>query len=904
MPPPTPLERLATGLMGRRFWVLAVASVLTALAVWGTAKIDILTSRKALLNRDAEVSKRLDDYLRKFGSASDLIVVVEGAKRPDLEEYASALARKLEQQPKIRAANERVDLVFFLEHAYLMVPPDILERFSSLVDELIGQDPPGQINGWQDAWRRAEDWLEDPPDLANVDMDLKSAEESLHLMFFLLEQWQRWLDSEATPKSLAWNTMLARHGAEALASGYFASRDGRMLFVFVRPDETSEEFEQVKPFIETVRAVAADLAAEWRAAGRTAPKIGLTGIPAATYEEFLAIKHDILFTISTAVGLILLLILAWLRSVRWALVVFIPMALGVVWNTGLAYLLLGHLTIITSGFTAILFGLGVDYGIFMSTRIIEERARQPDLVKAIAAGTAASARALLTAGGATVLIFASLALVEFDGFAELGLVAACGVGLVLVSTFALQPIVFRLLPPKVSPRQQAATGAPPETGVKIRQPLNVMLVLVALLAAGAGGAAAFGIPFNYDVISLLPADSEAGLYQRRMLEESDYQGEVVIFTADSIEEARRMTAAVEKLPAIARVNGVTDLFPPDAAERAERARRIGRLVDESAYARRIRALGRIELSPKHDARIDSALEKIQTIIEDAQEQAFSAGHKHLVAIMEKILTSLENIQAKRKTQPGLAHERTRAYLQTMLEAGQSALGVLKAWRKAAPLTPADLPAGIRDRFFAPDGTVAFYAFPAGNIYDHAVLTELMKEVYSVSKTATGFPTTHASFSRMVVGSFRNGTIMAALVAILWIGLVLRRLRSLIIASLPLLVGGGWMMGIMAATGTEFNFANIIALPLMMGLAVDYGVWFAHRQHDFPQADGWAITRLAGKAILLAAGTTLAGLGAITLASYRGISSMGVAITIGLLCCVAAALLISPAITQLMFRRKK
>jgi len=327
------------------------------------------------------------------------------------------------------------------------------------------------------------------------------------------------------------------------------------------------------------------------------------------------------------------------------------------------------------------------------------------------------------------------------------------------------------------------------------------------------------------------------------------------------------------------------------------------MVDGSEYARRIRALGKIELTGEDDARIDRALARIEEIIADAQEQAFSAGHEHLVAVMEKILADLGDIRAKRKNQPERAHERTRAYVQTLLEAGQAALDVLKTWRKAEPLEPSDLPAGIRDRFFASDGTVAFYAFPAGNIYDHAVLTELMKEVYSVSKQATGFPTTHESFSRMVVSSFRHGTIMAAIVAILWIGLVLRRLRSLIIACLPLLVGGGWMMGIMAASGTEFNFANIIALPLMMGLAVDYGVWFAHRQHDFPKANGWAITRLAGKAILLAAGTTLAGLGAITLASYRGISSMGVAITIGLLCCVTAALLISPAITQLLFRRK-
>ena len=78
----------------------------------------------------------------------------------------------------------------------------------------------------------------------------------------------------------------------------------------------------------------------------------------------------------------------------------------------------------------------------------------------------------------------------------------------------------------------------------------------------------------------------------------------------------------------------------------------------------------------------------------------------------------------------------------------------------------------------------------------------------------------------------------------------------------------------------------------------------HRQREFVDLDGWQVARRAGKAILLAAGTTLAGLGAITMASYQGIASMGTAITIGLVCCVTAALLISPAITQLLFRRKQ
>jgi predicted RND superfamily exporter protein len=902
------LERFVGGAIKHRWPVLLVSLVLTGLAAWGMAEIDIYTSRKALLPDDVPVNKRLDNFLSRFGAASDLIVVLSGDNRPELEGYAGKLARKLEADPLIRDAMERVDLLFFLEHAYLMVPEHNLEQFGEVVDDLVGIDPPEQLEHWRDAWKRTETWLEDPPDLAGVEMDLKTAEESLHLVLFFLEQWKRWLDAPAAPKTIAWNTMLARHGAESLASGYFTSWDGKMLFVFVRPTETSEEFEKVKPLNEAVRRINAALLAEWTAAGHQPVEMGLTGIPAATFEEFLAIKRDILVTGSLAAGLIILLILAWLRSVRWALVVFVPMSVGVVLNVGLAYLMLGHMTILTSGFTAILFGLGVDYGIFMSTRIIEERRHQPDLLKAITTGSAASAKALLTAGGATFLIFLSLSFVEFRGFAELGQVAATGVGLVLISTFLLQPIFFYLLPPKVGPSVASAkeglrTPALAKKRLKIPMPVNVFLVLAAVTAAALGGFAVSGIPFDYDVMSLLPKDSEAAAYQRRMLEESDYQGEMVIFTAPNIEQARLLSKKAAALPSISQVQGITDMFPPDAAKRAERARAVGAKIDGSEYAKRIRALGQIQLDAQDDARIDRSLEKITELIEDAQEQAFSAGHNHLVKVMETILETLEAISDKREAKPEQTHERTQLYVQTLVDRSKAALDVLGAWKSAKALTPDDLPSSLRQRFFGTDGSVAFYATPAGNIYKHQTLVDLMEQVYSVSPDATGFPTTHHAFSKVVVDSYRVGTLAAIVVALFWISLVLRRLRGVIIASLPLLIGGGWMMGLMSVSGMSFNFANLLGLPLVMGLAVDYGVWFAHRRRDFPDESGWTVARRAGKAILLAAVTTLAGLGAITLASYRGIASMGVAVTIGLISCVVAALLISPAITELLFRRK-
>lgn len=906
---PTELvEKSAAGIARRPWRVLLVALILTGLATAGVASIPFITSRKALLPKQADVTVRLERFLTKFGAASDLIVVIEGAPRRAMERFAADLAEDLRKLPTIRQVSERVDLIFFFKHAYLLVPPKPMRQFASVLQRLIGVPPRKELANWDDAFHRVEPWLDNPPPLSTVEVDLQTAEGGLRMILFFAEEWLRWLEERKVPEEIAWQRFLAHYGAGELAAGkgYYTSRDGRMLFVFVSPKDTTEEYEAVDPFIRQVRKTIQELRGRYQVAGLPTPRAGLTGLPAVTHEEFITVQKDILLIICTAAVFILLLIGLWFQSLRWALVVFIPMGLGVFWNIGLTYLTVGHLTLLTSGFTAILFGLGVDYGIFLSSRIFEERKRDRDLVEAISRGAASCAKALLTAGGATVLIFAALGTVPFSGFAEFGLVAASGVLLVLFSTFLVQPALFALLPPPIgrARRLMHATGeSSKHAGLKFPRPINVLLVGAALVAAVSGAMSGFSIPFDYDVLSLLPRKSEAAHYQRRMVAESDYQAETLIFTASSMREARRIAKAAEKLETISQVQTITDLFPNNSAERVRHGRQIGAIAAGSAYLRQIMALGDVKLKDATMKRILSSLEKTETLLEDSEEMVFSAGHKHLVALFETILSRLEELHEKLEEDPEHARVRTEHYVQAILSAARLGFEVLSSWQQARSLTPEDLPPALKERFIADDGTVAVYVHAAKSVYAPENLDKVLEDVYRVSHEVTGFPTTHQVFSRMAVFSFRLGTLLAVLIAMAWILMILRNVQGFVIALLPLLVGGGWMLLVMSAIDMKFSYANIIALPLVIGLAVDYGVWFAHRRREFPDMSPWRVAIIAGKAILLAAGTTLAGLGAIILAEYRGVASMGVAVTIGLVCCVTAALLISPAITQLLFGRK-
>jgi predicted RND superfamily exporter protein len=903
------IEKTARAIARYPWRVLIVVFVVTVLAAWGSSTLKIYTARNALFPKYIDVYQRLESFLQKFGAVSELVVVVEDAPQVELKEFATELAGRLRQRPEIRHAMERFDTRFILEHGYLLVPPEELSQFTSVLNGLVGVNAPISGAGWGEALERAANFLENPPALSSLDRDLQTTERRLSLFLFFFKQWYRFLESQETPKSIPWHEFISHQGTKRFVEegGYFTSRDGKSLFMFVKSSNASEELDVIAPFVEAVKETVEVLRQEHSSASMQVPTVGLTGLPAVTYEEYVALQKDIVLILCTAGVLVLLLILLWLRSLKWALLVFVPMGLGTLFNLALTSVCIGHLTLLTSGFTAVLFGLGVDYGIFMSTRIIEELAKGRTLVDGIAKGVAASGKALITASMATVLIFIALTTVPFTGFAELGVVAGMGVFMIVLSTFVIQPALFAVLPPSWKPIRSFKKV--PETEeksfrIKLLRYGHVYLLVVAVVTAGVGAVWSTEIPFNYDVLAMLPKDSEAVYYQRKMVEESDFQAETVLFTTSTMEEARRLADEAAKLPSVGRVESLTYLFPPDAMTRAGQARRIGEIIAGSSYLKQLLTLGRAELTEKNMQQIEISLEKTELLIEDAAEMALSAGHEQLLEVLYQILSNLEKVRDELKENRERARERTQGYFHLLLHYAETGLGILETWTGANRLKPEDLPVQIRQRFFAEDGTVAVYAFPAQSVYDPDSLEQLVKEVYRVSKNVTGPPITHQWFSQVVLKRLRLSALLGVTMASIWILLMLRSIRGFLIVLFPLLIGGGWMMGILHLANITFNYANIISLPLMIGLAVDYGVWFGYRRLELKDLSPWRVAQKAGRAITLAAGTTLAGLGAIMLASYQGISLLGVTITIGLCCCLVAALVVSPALSQVLYRRKE
>lgn len=865
------------------WWVLAVACMITVLTGWAAIHLPVYTSRQALLPQHTETAKRFDRFLTQFGAASDLIVVLEGAPRTVLETFADELASRLRKHSEVGQVVEKLDTPFFLDHAYLLVPPDLLHYTSPSFLPL------------DVSLTHALSWISTHPSLATF--DFRVAEPSIEAANWVLTEWQRWLTSPTIPNKIDWQPLLTHYNAEELTDGWFVSRDNKMLFLFVHPNNPSSAFEARQPFIEAVQKTVSTLQQERKTVGHPVPTVGLTGLPAIEYEEYIAIDKDIRLVIASSAGLIAFLIVVVVRSIRWAILIFLPMGLGAWWSLGWAYVTVGHLTLVTSSFLAILFGLGADYGIFTSSRIAEARQTGTPLIKAIGDGISASFSAVCIAGGASLCVFGTLTTVEFPGFAELGWVASGGVLCILIATWGVQPALYRLWPPKIEVQHSSAT--PAWLNVSLPRWLAFTVVICSISAAIVGGIYGISLPFSYDVLALLPRDSEAAYYQRRMVADSRYQAEVLIFTAQDWTEARRIVQEANAATSIARVQSLTALFPVDAEERLEKARQIGNEIALRSDAQRFVELSKAGVSMSSFQKLAALLEHTPELIDQVEEQAFSSGHTRLVEKLEKMRENIQTLSQLISVSVEETQWRTEVFYRNLLETARLACKVAETWQTAAPLTPDMLPISLKGRFFGNDGTLAIYAFPKKSVYDPANLDELVRDAYHITHEVTGFPITHAEFSKTVVDSFGKGTLRAVGICLLWLVLTFRNGRGTILAAMPLLIGGGWMLGLMALGRFTYHYANIIALPLVIALAVDYGVWYAHRWLDLKDAPPFQVTWIAGKVIVLAAGTELAGLGGITLAHYQGVSELGIDITLGLLSCLAATLFVTPAIGQLL-----
>jgi len=620
--------------------------------------------------------------------------------------------------------------------------------------------------------------------------------------------------------------------------------------------------------------------------------VAFTGTPAVTVEEMDTVRRDTWRTSAVAVVGVILLTLLVFRWKTHALLVLLALAAGVVWSFGAVRLELGHLNLITSAFISTLVGVGVAYGIHPVSEYELEGAHTGDVVATVRESYRRTGPAIAAAGGTTAVAFLSILLMRFRGFAELGLVAGVGVVLCLISAMVCLPAILvvygrwrrnRDTERRDSPRPLDRLWLERMAGRVCRYPRTTTVLAIAV--TGWLGWVATGLTFDSNILELLPRDAESVRYQRRVALESDLSPVFNLVVAEDFQELDAMRARARREPSIARFESALRFLPEEPVEAREMLAGWRRLLDGLRLPPTPRPIRRPDLL--------ASLRGLEDILARSADAAFAAGLGHIAGPLEKARAEAEGCIEVAAAAPAEAVSEWNDGQQALMGWRDEILAFLGEATRAEPPSPESLPDELRERFFTRTGKPLGFLFPSGSVFDPDELERYVGASLRVSDDAIGFPFMFLKMSNRITTGFYRAVILGAVLVFVILLIDLRSLRHAVLAAAPLAIGVIWALGAMRLLGLSFNFANLVAMPLIVGVGIDNGVHVVHRVRLEGSAGMDVVLRHTGRAILISSLTTMIGFGSLSLASHRGLESLGVLLLLGVGSCLVASIVVLP-----------
>jgi len=903
--------RLADICVRRSGAVLLCFFVITLVAGWFSLNLGVSTSRTGMVSDEQPEQAKLLRFFDRFGRPDAPLVLVSGGTPEQRRSIVDALQTAYSAEPDLagrvlgRLGPKDLAEVLLLQRADALVQlraglpagadlPRLLESgtvawVDAIADRLESAlgDAEAGAEGADGAAAAAA-----PDAMAQASTGLAGlAALATALDDHLAGQSPMDRFAEAGP-------LFAQRGVDD--RGYLTTSDGTGYLIALYPELTSDEGSALEPLVRRLRDIRDGVMAN-APAGVTAE---VSGMPAFIVDEMHVVQDGL--QSSTIVATLGIVGLCWLlfRSIFQTIVANLPLLPGVLITLMVISFTYGRLTLITSSFVAVLLGLGIDFAVHVVSRYNE-------FVRAGVERDAAIRQSLINTGpgilsGALITACGFLAGVttEFTAYGELGVVTAIGLVVVVIATFTLLPALL------TRGRKIGASVAGEPPGFRLLP--DVVRRLRWPLAVGGIGAGVVGvtmvsgIAFNPRYFDFLPQRVESSAPLERLEYDAIASPVFANLSAPSIEDARAMALRLRSLDTVAGVQTPSDLVPAldETALASLRGGFAGieRDPDFAALAARRpdpkalgTAIGRV-IDALDEVRFAMAQTGMPTDSAVAAKTAFDALRKRVASLDTQGQARLVGLDAE--------------VAQVLGPAWLTARGVAER----GEVLPTDLPPLFAKRFVAKDGSgVALYAVPSGQFWEEDVAEAFAKDIREVDPEASGLALSHVAHGLMIVAGFERAAVIAAIAIFVILLLDFRSFRDSALALLPTAVGWGWMILGMRAFGLQFDVANIVTLPLVLGVGIAYGVHLMHRVREGDPKPGSSTPqslptiddaiRGTGGAIAVAALTTVAGFAALIVPDYGGMQSLGAVMVIGIVTCLLTTIIVLPAVLLLVKRAR-
>lgn len=843
--------------------VLAIASLVLTFG-----GLTFHASRLALLNPESSYNKRWLAYLDEFGEDDDAVIVVEGDDPRQVEPVLDELGAKLSADSKLfHSVLYRIEVSALRAKGLHYLSLDELRR----IEHFLAVVQPAIEGNWSsfNVARRIE---------------LAAASETIALdkrpdvPIFAADQLLAALDDSARYQSRWPQTLGGGTQDDALKSHYLEADGGRVGFVLVRLTRDDQQFAGNTAAIEKLRAAIADIQSR-----HADVQIGLTGLPVLENDEMRSSQYDMMQATLLSLFGVACLFMAGFGGLRHPLLTVATLLLALAWSFGFVTLTVGHLNILSMSFGVVLIGLGIDFGIHYVARYLQlRRAHRPSGAALVETATSIGP-GIVTGGLTTALAFATAALTDFTGIAELGIIAGGGILFCVAGALVVLPALIYLCDRR---RTHEAIPAPLPLDLFfnpfLRLPRTVILsgiIVTAVIAAGATK-----LRYDHNLLNLQPTGLQSVEVEKRLVTDSDRSVWFAVSMADTPQRLRELKREFEKLPGVQRTWEIVSLLPEQNAEKSELVARIAERL----------------------ARVPDDVPVIPVASPEDLERPLAAWQATAVASSGgPDGSSIRGVAALRQRVKSMPlrdyYERLSAYQQR--DAGDL-LALVRLLRAVAdPVAPQwnDIPSELRTRFVGRTNRHLLKVYARGNVWEMDRLHDFVADIERVDPRVTGHPVQTYYASRQMQRSYIHAAIYALLAVAIVLMLDFRNIPHSLLAMTPVALGILQMFGVLGYFDIPLNPANMIVLPLILGIGIDDGV---HVVHDYLRQTGrYRLSRSTAAAVVLTSATTIVGFGTMMLARHQGLRSLGQVLTIGVFCCLGTSIFILPAILAWVTRHR-
>jgi len=864
------------------FLVLLVIAVLATLAVQYTANnLSINTDTAELIAPDAPFQQNRRKFEKAFSQDMHTLLLVVESDTPELTKSATKrLGRMLSADKSnfdsVYIPNENE---FFHENGLLYLDPPDLQTISANLAQAqpfigrISEQP--NLTGFFSIF---EDALKTSNKDQTVPIDLPALIEKVSLALHKSINGENNL--------LSWEGLIAE---KKLSVSH--SKNG---FVVVLPKYDYSQIRPAEKAIESIRNAVVKI----QDPNLPTVKVWVTGEAGLEDDELLGMSTGTFNASIFSIVFVLIILLVAYRSVLLSAATLISLALGMVFCGAFAAFSVKQLNLISVAFAVSNIGLGVEYAIHFCLRYRDNLVHHISTERALHSTLMSTSPSLILCAGTTAIGLYSFIPTDYRGVSELGLLAGTSLFICLLVTLVSLPALLKIIPIKVT---ASKTAQPSELEplanlaekmakltIHFAKPIAIGTLVLALISI----VLVFQVKTDFNPINLRDPNTESVIAFKNLMKDKETSPMTLTVLAKDEKETKELQKKLAAVDSVDKTISLYDFMPSDQEEKLA-------IIEDMAMVLGSQARSFPALKPDEDP-----IPGINNLIKTLEDELPRKTDPHEIQVLTAFKKELTDMLLELSTrQEPNRREFIEKIQTTLLGTLPNAMNELYASFDAKEITLADIPADIKVRWLSKDGLYRIQIFPKKDLNNLADLQEFITDVQAVAPETTDLPVMYWESMKEVIAAFQEAIIIALVAIALLLFMIRRNVTDTILVMTPLLLAGLFTMASTVLTNTPINFANIIALPLLLGLGVDNGIHMVEKLHHSLSEEQNIYQSSTARAMFYGALTTASSFAGLAFSPHQGIASMGLIITMGIFWIMVCTFVILPALSKLVFKRK-